>query len=78
MEPLIRNIFNTARWVAVSGIRDTGRPDAIFNAPFVHKLAGERGQQTANTIEFALDKIVESDVQQSNLHNTPYTDDSTT
>jgi methyltransferase (TIGR00027 family) len=46
-EPLIRNISDTARWVAVYRARETERPDAIFRDPFARRLAGERGEQIA-------------------------------
>jgi methyltransferase (TIGR00027 family) len=46
-EPLIRNISDTARWVAVYRAQETERPDAIFRDPFARRLAGERGEQIA-------------------------------
>ncbi|MEI7471647.1 MAG: SAM-dependent methyltransferase [Chitinophagaceae bacterium] len=45
MEPLIRNIADTALWVAVYRADETERPDAVFKDPFARKLAGERGAQ---------------------------------
>ena len=48
-EPLIRNISDTARWVAVYRARETERPDAVFRDPFARRLAGERGEQIANS-----------------------------
>ncbi len=53
MEPLIRNISDTARWVAVFRADESERPDAIFNDPFARRLAGERGEQIADAIEFS-------------------------
>ena len=53
MEPLIRNISDTARWVAAFRAEESERPDAIFHDPFARKLAGERGEQIANAIEFS-------------------------
>lgn len=41
----IRNISDTAQWVAIYRAVETERPDALFNDPFARKLAGERGQQ---------------------------------
>ena len=46
-EPLIRNISDTARWVAVYRAQETERPDAIFRDPFARRLAGQRGEQIA-------------------------------
>ncbi|TMI75036.1 MAG: class I SAM-dependent methyltransferase [Bacteroidetes bacterium] len=53
MEPLIRNISDTARWVAMYRAEESERPDALFKDPFARKLAGERGEQIANAIGFA-------------------------
>jgi methyltransferase (TIGR00027 family) len=47
--PLIRNISDTARWVAVYRARETERPDAVFRDPFARRLAGDRGEQIANS-----------------------------
>ncbi len=52
-EPLIRNISDTARWVAVYRARETERPDALFKDPFARKLAGERGEEIARSMPFA-------------------------
>ncbi|MGH7681023.1 MAG: class I SAM-dependent methyltransferase [Candidatus Eiseniibacteriota bacterium] len=46
-EPLIRNISDTARWVAVYRATETERPDALFRDPFARKLAGKRGEEIA-------------------------------
>jgi methyltransferase (TIGR00027 family) len=48
-EPLIRNISDTARWVAVYRARETERVDAVFRDPFARRLAGERGEQIAKS-----------------------------
>jgi len=53
MPPLIRNISDTARWVAVFRADESERPDAIFHDPFARKLAGERGEQIADAITFS-------------------------
>ena len=45
MAPLIENISDTARWVAVYRAMETARPDALFRDPFAERLAGERGHQ---------------------------------
>jgi methyltransferase (TIGR00027 family) len=50
-EPLIRNISDTALWVAVYRARETERQDALFHDPFARKLAGERGEQIAKGME---------------------------
>lgn len=46
-EQLVRNISDTALWVAVYRARETERPDALFRDPFARKLAGQRGEQIA-------------------------------
>ena len=50
--PLIRNISDTALWVAVYRARETDRPDAVFRDPFARRLAGERGEQIAQSMSF--------------------------
>lgn len=52
-ESLIRNISDTARWAAVYRARETERSDALFRDPFARRLAGERGEEIANTIKFS-------------------------
>jgi methyltransferase (TIGR00027 family) len=49
-EPLIRNISDTALWVAVYRARETERQDALFQDPFARKLASERGEQIARDL----------------------------
>lgn len=44
-EPLIRNISDTARWVAMHRAIETDRPDALFRDRLARKLAGERGEE---------------------------------
>ncbi|HMF96895.1 MAG TPA: SAM-dependent methyltransferase [Vicinamibacterales bacterium] len=51
-DPLIRDISDTARWVAVYRARETDRADAIFKDPFARALAGERGEQIAGGLPF--------------------------
>jgi methyltransferase (TIGR00027 family) len=46
-EPLLRNISDTALWVAVYRARETERKDALFRDPHARRLAGERGEQIA-------------------------------
>jgi len=48
-EQLIRNVSDTARWVAVYRAQETERPDALFRDPFARRLSGERGQQIARS-----------------------------
>lgn len=52
-EPLIRNISDTARWVAVYRARETERPDALFKDPYARRLSGERGEEIARSLRFA-------------------------
>jgi methyltransferase (TIGR00027 family) len=47
----VRNVSDTARWVAYFRAIETKRPDAVFRDPFAERLAGERGFQIANTLE---------------------------
>jgi methyltransferase (TIGR00027 family) len=51
-ESKIRNISDTARWVAVYRARESERPGAVFRDPFARRLAGERGEQIAASIGF--------------------------
>jgi methyltransferase (TIGR00027 family) len=52
-EPLIRNISDTARWVAIYRAQETERRDAHFRDPFARRLAGDRGAQIAKEIHVA-------------------------
>src|SRR5436305_3585296 len=52
MEPLIRNISDTAKWVAVFRAEENERPDAIFYDPFARRLAGKQGEDIAHNIGF--------------------------
>lgn len=75
-EPLIRNISDTALWVAMFRSRESERPDALFHDPFARKLAGERGERIAKELQSAqpewpyaartvrFDEIVQSQVAQ--------------
>jgi methyltransferase (TIGR00027 family) len=51
-EPLIRDVSDTARWMAVYRARETERPDGVFRDPFARALAGERGEQIASALSF--------------------------
>ena len=39
----IRNVSDTALWVATYRALESERPDALFNDPYARRLAGERG-----------------------------------
>lgn len=54
-EPLIRNVSDTALWVAVYRAQETERPDAHFRDPFARRLAGERGEQIARSMPLGRD-----------------------
>ncbi len=45
MSPLIENVSDTARWVAMYRAIESARPDALFHDPYAARLAGERGQR---------------------------------
>jgi methyltransferase (TIGR00027 family) len=49
-EPAVRNISDTALWVAIYRARESERKDALFHDPFARRLAGERGEQIASTM----------------------------
>jgi methyltransferase (TIGR00027 family) len=40
----VRNVSDTARWVAIYRAMETERPDALFNDPYARRLGGERGE----------------------------------
>jgi len=44
----IRDVSDTALWVATFRARESLRPDALFNDPYAGLLAGERGQAIAD------------------------------
>lgn len=51
MAPIIRNISDTALWVAVYRADESDRSDAVFHDPYARKLAGERGQKIVEAME---------------------------
>ncbi|HMG69439.1 MAG TPA: SAM-dependent methyltransferase [Chitinophagaceae bacterium] len=53
MSSLIENISDTAKWVAIFRAEESERPDAVFHDPFARRLAGEKGKQIANAVEFS-------------------------
>lgn len=52
-DPLVRDISDTALWVAYYRAQETERPDALFHDPFARALAGERGEKIAKAQAFA-------------------------
>src|SRR5262245_34896731 len=55
MESPIRDISDTARWMAVYRANESDRADAVFRDPFARALAGERGEQILKAMPFAED-----------------------
>jgi O-methyltransferase involved in polyketide biosynthesis len=47
---VVRNISDTARWVACFRPRESQRPDALFHDPYAERLAGELGFEIANNL----------------------------
>ena len=43
----IKNVSDTALWVAVYRADETKRPDALFKDPFAERLVGDRGREIA-------------------------------
>ncbi|MEO6567208.1 MAG: SAM-dependent methyltransferase [Opitutaceae bacterium] len=50
--PLIHDVSDTAKWVAVFRADESDRADAIFVDPFARRLAGPQGKAIAEAIEF--------------------------
>jgi methyltransferase (TIGR00027 family) len=50
-EPLIRNISDTALWVAVYRAMETETKDPVFRDPFARRLAGKRGEEIMASIK---------------------------
>lgn len=46
----IRDVSDTALWVAMYRAQESERKDAIFHDPFARQLAGERGQRILDSI----------------------------
>ena len=44
MDNPIRNVSDTALWVAIYRAMESERSDALFNDPFARRLGGERGE----------------------------------
>jgi methyltransferase (TIGR00027 family) len=49
-EGRIRNVSDTAHWVAVYRAMESARKDAIFRDPFAQRLAGPRGEAIVRTM----------------------------
>ena len=52
-QPVLRNISDTALWVAIYRALESERPDALFRDPFARRLAGERGAEMRERIRDA-------------------------
>lgn len=46
----IAGVSETARWVAAYRARESARPDALFCDPYAARLAGQRGEEIAQTV----------------------------
>lgn len=46
----IRNVSDTALWVAVYRAMESERPDALFDDPYARRLGGERGEAIVRTL----------------------------
>src|SRR5258708_3423799 len=49
----LRNISDTALWVAQYRVMETERPDAIFRDPLAKKLVGDRGEAIVRKMKVA-------------------------
>ncbi len=54
-DSLIRDVSDTARWMAVYRARESEREDAVFRDPFARALAGDRGERIAAALTFGDD-----------------------
>ena len=46
----IRDVSDTALWVALYRAQESERKDALFNDPYARRLAGERGRRIMDTV----------------------------
>ena len=46
----IRNVSDTALWVAIYRAMESERPDRIFNDPYARRLGGERGEAIVHSM----------------------------
>jgi methyltransferase (TIGR00027 family) len=51
--PLIRNISDTAAWVAMYRVMESEREDAVFRDPYARRLAGARGEEIMRKMKAA-------------------------
>jgi methyltransferase (TIGR00027 family) len=51
----IRNVSDTALWVAMYRAAETERPDAIFRDPYARRLAGDRGAEILASMRRGMD-----------------------
>jgi len=61
----LRNVSDTALWVAQYRVMESGRPDAIFRDPLAKTLAGDRGEEIVRRMkvgDFAWPMIVRTAV----------------
>src|SRR5579871_6557937 len=49
-EPSLRNVSDTALWVAVFRAQESERKDPLFYDPYARELAGERGAEIAKQV----------------------------
>jgi len=49
--PIIKNVSDTALWVAYYRSLETDRPNSLFKDPMAKILVGERGQQIADSLQ---------------------------
>ena len=49
-ESLLRNVSDTALWVASYRAHESDRPDALFRDPFARRLAGARGEAIVSSM----------------------------
>ena len=49
-DPAVRNVSDTALWVAVFRAQETERDDALFYDPYARQLAGARGAEIAKQV----------------------------
>ena len=50
----IRNVSDTALWVAIYRAMESERPDALFQDPYARRLGGERGQAIVEALPCGL------------------------
>ncbi|MGH9442396.1 MAG: class I SAM-dependent methyltransferase [Thermoanaerobaculia bacterium] len=65
MTESLRNISDTALWVAQYRVMETERPDALFKDPLARKLVGDRGREIVRNMKvtgFAWPMIVRTHV----------------